>query len=199
LTSKASRKGTTMQKLILVRHSLPAITGEWPASHWQLSEEGRRRCERLAELLAAHHPGTIITSTEAKAIETGRIVGERLGIAVETAPNLHEHERPSTGLDIVERFEDKVTRLLECPGELVFGAETGDEARERFSAAVGDVMRQHPDANVVIVSHGTVITLFVARVAGIDPVPFWKGLSLPAFVVLSYPACSLLQMVPSAT
>jgi broad specificity phosphatase PhoE len=188
-----------MRKLILVRHSTPTITGEQPASQWRLSEEGRRRCERLAELLAAPYPRTIVTSTEPKAIETGRIVGERLGVPVQAAPNLHEHERPGTNLDTAEQFEAKVARLLECPGELVFGTETGDEAVERFSAAVSDVMIQHPDGNVAIVSHGTVMTLFVARATGTDPVPFWKGLGLPAFVVLSHPDCSLLEMVASVT
>lgn len=186
-----------MRKLILVRHSLPAIAGEEPASQWQLSEEGRRRCGRLAELLAAHRPSAIVTSTEPKAIETGQIVGERLGIPVEAAPNLHEHERPGSGLDTPEQFEGKVARLLENPGEPVFGAETGDQARERFSDAVDDVMKQHPAGNVAIVSHGTVMTLFVARATGVDPVTFWKGLGLPAFVVLSHPELVLLEVVAS--
>ena len=184
-----------MRKLILVRHSLPAITGEQPASQWKLSEEGRRRCERLAKLLAAHRPVAVVTSTEPKAIETGQIAGGRLGVPVEAAPNLHEHERPGTGLDTPEQFNAKVARLLEHPGELIFGAETGDEARERFEAAVDDAMRRHPAGTVAIVSHGTVMTLFVARAAGIDPVPFWKGLGLPAFVVLSHPELALLDVV----
>jgi broad specificity phosphatase PhoE len=77
----------------------------------------------------------------------------------------------------------------------VFGAETGDEARKRFTVAVDDVMRQHPDGNVSIVSHGTVISLFVARVAGIEPLPLWRKLDLPAFVVLSYPSLALLGVV----
>ena len=184
-----------MRKLILVRHSLPVISSEQPASQWQLSEEGRRRCERLGELLAPHRPGAIFTSTEPKAIETGQIVGKQLGIPVEAALDLHEHERPGTGVSTVEQFQAKVARLLQYPGESVFGAETGDEARERFSAAVDNVMRQHPDGNLSIVSHGTVITLFVARAAGIEPVPFWKELGLPAFVVLSYPSLVLLEVV----
>jgi broad specificity phosphatase PhoE len=186
-----------MRKLILVRHSLPVITGDQTASLWQLSDEGRRRCVRLAELLAAHRPGVIVTSTEPKAIETGQIVGEHLGIPVEAAPNLHEHERPGTGLDTFEQFRAKVARLLEQPSERVFGAETGDQARERFAAAVDDALKQHPAGNVAIVSHGTVMTLFLAHVAEIDPVPFWKGLGLPAFVVLSHPALALLEVVAS--
>ena len=184
-----------MRKLILIRHSLPVISSEQPASLWQLSEEGRRRCKRLAELLAPHRPSAIVTSTEPKAIETGQIVGKRMGIPVEAAPDLHEHERPGTDLDTVERFQANVARLLEHPGESVFGAETGDEARERFSAAVESVVRQHPGGNLSIVSHGTVITLFVARAAGIEPVPFWRKLGLPAFVVLSYPSLALLDVV----
>jgi broad specificity phosphatase PhoE len=86
---------------------------------------------------------------------------------------------------------------LENLGDLVFGAETGDEARERFSSAVDDAMRRHPTGNLAIVSHGTVMTLFVARVARIKPVPFWKGLGLPAYVVLSYPELALLEVVAS--
>ena len=186
-----------MRKLILIRHSLPEISGDQTASLWQLSEEGRRRCVRLAELLAAHHPNAIVTSTEPKAIETGRIAGERLGIPVEAAPNLHEHERPGTDLDTVEQFQANVARLLEQPCEWVFGAETGDQARERFAAAVDDALKQHPAGNVAIVSHGTVMTLFLARTAGVDPVPFWKGLGLPAFVVLSYPDLVILEVVAS--
>lgn len=188
-----------MRKLLLIRHSLPVVTGEQPASRWLLSAEGRRRCEGLAELLAAHHLSTIVTSTEPKAIETGEIVGKRLGIPIESAPNLHEHERPGTDLETVEQFEAKVARLLENPSEPVFGAETGDEARERFSAAVDQVVKQHPAGNLAIVSHGTVMTLYLAHVAGIDPVPFWKGLGLPAFVVLSHPDLSLLEMVAGVT
>ena len=186
-----------MRKLILVRHSLPVVTGTQTPSRWQLSPEGRSRCERLAELLAIHRPTTLVTSTEPKAIETGQIVGERLGVPVETAANLHEHERPGTDTGTLEQFQAKVARLLEHPGELIFGAETGDEARERFSAAVDGVMEGHPAGNVAIVCHGTVMTLFLANATGIDPVPFWKGLGLPAFVVLSYPGLSLLEVVAS--
>ncbi len=186
-----------MRKLILIRHSLPVIASEQPASQWQLSEEGRRRCERLAELLAPHCPSAVVTSTEPKAIETGQIVGKRLGIPVKTGLDLHEHERPGKDLDTVEQFQIKVARLLQHPDEQVFGAETGDEARERLSAAVDDVMRRHPLGNLAIVTHGTVMTLFIARAAGIDPVLFWKGLGLPAFVVLSYPKMALLEVVAS--
>ena len=100
-------------------------------------------------------------------------------------------------LDTFEQFQANVARLLHSPSELVFGAETGDQARERFAAAVDDALKRHPVGNVAIVSHGTVMTLFLARTAGIDPVPFWKGLGLPAFVVLSHPEMAILEVIAS--
>ena len=186
------------RKLVLVRHSVPEIIPTVPASEWQLSDEGRRRCIKLAERLAVYAPAVIVASQEPKAIETGQIVAGILGMPFETALHLHEHERRNVGLfDTREQFEAKVARLLEHPGEVVFGQETGDEACDRFAAVIADVLEGHPSGNLAVVSHGTVMTLFVARAAGIDPVPFWKGLGLPAFTVLSCPDFDLLEVAES--
>jgi len=78
---------------------------------------------------------------------------------------------------------------------LVFGGESADQAHQRFSQAIARVMERHPDQNVAVVSHGTVMTLFVARAVGLEPFPFWKRLGLPAFVVLSWPQLDLLTIV----
>jgi broad specificity phosphatase PhoE len=187
------------RKLILIRHSLPEIVPSVPASQWRLSDDGRRRCERLAERLAAYEPCVIVTSLEPKAIETGQIVARILGIPVETAPDLHEHERPNVEpFGTRQEFEARVSRLFEHPAELVFGAETADQAHQRFASAIHDVLATARRGNLAIVTHGTVLTLFVARAAGLDPIPFWKRLGLPAFVVLSLPDLSP-QVVENVT
>jgi broad specificity phosphatase PhoE len=183
------------RRLILVKHALPDIVAGVRASEWHLSDKGRRRCLPLAERLAAYQPTVVISSEEPKAVETGQIVAERLGLPCETTPGLHEHERPTIGfLGTHEQFVAQAVRLFEHPGELVFGSETADQAHARFAAAVAAVLAQHPDGNPVIVSHGTVITLLIARANGLDPVPFWKSLGLPAFAVLSLPGLRLLHV-----
>lgn len=188
------------RKLVLVRHSVPEIIPDIPASQWRLSDEGRLRCETLAERLAGFELGTVVTSTEPKAVETGQIVAGILGLPIESAPGLHEHARPNVGLlASKEEFQARVASVFEHPDQLVFGSESGDEAHARFAAAVDAVLRQHPSGSLAIVSHGTVMTLFVARTIGVDPIPFWKSLGLPAFVVLSLPELSLLGVVESAT
>jgi broad specificity phosphatase PhoE len=177
------------RSLILVRHSMPEIDTGVPANQWRLSDEGRRRCDELAKRLAAYQPHIIITSLEPKAIETGQIVANALGLPIATAPNLHEHERPQVEpFGTREQFQARVCRLFEHPGELIFGNETADESHSRFAGAIASVLEAHPSGNLAVVTHGTVLTLFVARAAGLDPVPFWKQLGLPAFVALSLPA-----------
>jgi broad specificity phosphatase PhoE len=65
----------------------------------------------------------------------------------------------------------------------VFGDETADAAYARFAAALA---RQTAKGarDVMIVTHGTILTLYLARVAGVDPFPFWKALATPAAIVL---------------
>jgi broad specificity phosphatase PhoE len=185
-----------MRKLILIRHSLPAMVSGVPASEWHLSAEGRRRCAPLARRLAAYGPAAVVSSQEPKAVETGQIVAGTLGLSLETAPGLHEHERgPVRDLGNREEFEAQVARFFEHPDRLVLGCETADEAHARFARAVTSVVERRPSANLAIISHGTVMSLFVARATGLDPLPFWKGLGLPSFVVLSLPELALLEVV----
>ena len=71
--------------------------------------------------------------------------------------------------------------------ELVLGRETAQEAEDRFAAAVDDVLAQHPQGNVAIVAHGTVIALLLSRHGGKKPFELWREMGLPSFAVMSLP------------
>ncbi len=101
-----------MRKLILVRHSLPDIDAAVPSSEWRLSDTGRARCAPLADRLVEHQLTAIVTSSEPKAIETGRIIDERLGTPTEIAEGLQEHDRSNVGLLGVKEFEDRIEELF---------------------------------------------------------------------------------------
>lgn len=181
--------------LILVRHSLPEYVTGVPASQWSLSDKGRRRCRPLAQHLAARRPTAVISSTEPKAVETGQICAGFLGLPFEIATGLHEHQRGLVHDFRPEEFEEQVGQFFKQPDRPVFGNETADQAHARFSTAIADLMALHPTGRLAIVSHGTVMTLFISRAAGLDPLPFWKSLGLPAFAVLSLPQLRLLDLV----
>ncbi len=186
-----------MKYLILVKHSLPEMIPTIPAKQWKLSNEGQLRCKRLAEKLASYSPEIVISSTEPKAIETAQNIARHMGTSFRTLEGLHEHDRAGVGFLHREQFESRVHELFEHPDELVMGAETANQARERFTNALLSIETEYPDQNIVVVAHGTVITLFVEEVTGLEPFPFWRKLDVPSFVVLSLPGHELITVMES--
>ena len=176
-----------MRKLILIKHAAPAVVPDVPADRWVLSEAGRRRCTPLAEAVRPHAPAVVVSSLEPKAAETGEVVAARLGVPFETAEGLHEHDRGNVPHLRSRDFISMMELFFRKPGGLVLGRETADEATGRFAAAVERVLAKHQEGNVAVVSHGTVIALFVARHGGGRPFDLWRRLGLPSFVVMAAP------------
>jgi broad specificity phosphatase PhoE len=183
--------------LILVKHSLPEIEPAVLSHRWRLSTEGRRRCGPLADQLAAYRPAAVVVSREPKATETAALVAERLGLPYETAEGLEENDRTGFAYLSEAQYEAAFAAFFAHPMERVVGRETACAAEERFTRAVEAVLRSPAGGNVVVVAHGTVITLFVARHTGIEPFPFWRRLGLPSFVVLSRPEYRVLAVTES--
>jgi len=185
-----------MPKLILVRHAAPATDACVAANQWPLSDAGRRSVHGLAQALAPFWPAVLVSSREAKAAETAALLARELGTKYTTAPGLQEQSRASLGWVSDQEFEAGIATLFSRPAEAVFGDESADQAYERFRAAVTGLLDQHPDENVVLVTHGTVMTLLVTRAEdGQDPLAFWHQLGLPAVAVLSRPDWRLEQLI----
>jgi broad specificity phosphatase PhoE len=184
-----------MPNFILVKHSLPDISPQIPANEWHLSDEGLQRCQILAEKLSPYSPDLIYSSPEPKAIETASIVSKKLSLDIDIALDLHEHRRQTVKLMDQKVFEDSVANFFSYPNDLVFGEETAAQALERFSACIHSLIINNPAETLVFVTHGTVITLFIAEKCGLKPFPLWKKLGLPSFLVLSTPDLSIISMV----
>ena len=183
-----------MQTLILVKHSLPEIDPSVPAKEWVLSDEGRRRARILGERLDRYNPDRVVSSIERKAFETAEIAAGALNVPVEVFDGLHEHERGNVGFLEKECFEQSIRRFYERPSELVFGEETADSAHDRFSMAVNRITARYPKENIAIVTHGTVLSLFVSRISDLEPFALWKRLGLPWWVVLSRPGFDVVEI-----
>jgi broad specificity phosphatase PhoE len=165
--------------LLLVRHSAPEVDPALPAEEWRLSEEGRARCAPFAARLAAYDPRRLLSSPEPKARETAELVGAALGLEVSLSDGLRETARRTVPWLKREEFERGVRGLFERPDEIVFGEESATAALARFTTAVDGLTEP-----AVVVSHGTVISLYAAARAGRDPYELWRGLGLPDLVVV---------------
>ncbi|MBZ0294827.1 MAG: phosphoglycerate mutase family protein [Anaerolineae bacterium] len=180
------------RQLILIRHSISAQQPEISSHHWTLTAEGEARCLKLAERIAAYQPVVMITSEEPKARLTGAIVARQLDISTETEHDLHEHLRRSEPYSDAATFRSRIETLLTQPDTLVFGEETGAAACQRFTHAVDRSLKRHPAGTIALASHGTVLSLYLAQVAGIDPVAYWSSIGMPAYIVLSLPGGQVL-------
>jgi broad specificity phosphatase PhoE len=165
--------------VLLVRHSVPEVDRSIPAAEWRLSAEGRARCDALAKQLSTHDPELVVSSTEPKALETAELLAWRLGLDVRESAELREQERRTVGWLERDELEAAVLRVFAEPDQVVFGEESAASALERFTRAVeglGD--------RAIVVSHGTVISLYVAARTGQDAFALWKGLELPDLLVV---------------
>ena len=176
-----------MRRLALVRHSLPEIDRDEPASGWRLGEIGRQRSELLAVRLSRLSPDVIWSSREPKAVETAEILAGAFEVPVQIADGLEEHHRCNVSYFPTEaEFEKAVEQFFREPDQLVLGTETARQALSRMSGAIEGVIRGDPEDSI-IVTHGTVMTLYVASITGVQPMHFWRRLGMPSIVVLTLP------------
>ena len=184
-----------MASLYLIKHSMPEKVADRPAREWLLGDEGRALAARLGERLAGLGIARLVSSVEPKARETAEVMGARLGLAVTAEEGLHEHERERVPLFRDPSVLDAAVRdMFARPGEVVFGDESADQAHDRYAAAMHRVIGDGSDS-IAVVSHGTVMALFVARQGGLDPFPLWKSLGLPSCVTLSLPELRMVEVI----
>lgn len=175
--------------LILVRHARPLLTSGTAAAQWVMDPAAVPDVHALANAVRAHVPTVgsvaggcnVVASHEPKAIATARELAHVWGCGYSTSSDLEEHHRGPLPLVDDLTWRTTVARLFLHPATLVFGEETADEARERFTRGVDSVLvkRSGAAAPAVIVSHGTVITLYLAQANGLDHIELWDSLQLP--------------------
>jgi broad specificity phosphatase PhoE len=174
--------GQAAASLILVRHAAPLIEPGVPPPQWGLSPEGRADAEALSARVAALGPVAICASTEPKAIETARILARPLGLAIETDPAFDEHHREDWPFEPDAAVRDaRMLRVLSEFGSSVEGAEVGAVAAARFAVGV-EARAARP---LVVVSHGTILSLYLAWVASLEPQELWRSLKLPEALVIN--------------
>lgn len=176
-----------MRKLVLVRHSQPEIKPDIPAAKWKLSELGRRRAESLAGGLRHYRANAIWCSPEPKAKETAQIIGRALEVPLRVADGLEEHHRPNVPFfQSTQEFEQAVEEFFSKPTRLVLGSETATQARDRVTTAI-DAVLEGGTEDAIVVTHGTVMALYLARIANVEPMRFWRELETPCFVEVETP------------
>jgi 2,3-bisphosphoglycerate-dependent phosphoglycerate mutase len=166
--------------LIFVRHGRPAINPATPPPNWSLAPEGRDDVAQLAADIAPFAPRDVLSSPEPKAVQTAEIIANALGLAVRIDHRLEEHQRPVLGFGAEEAFQAFIARVFAEPGWSSPGGESLDQARARLTTALDD----HPTRPLIVVTHGTILSGFLASRIGVPAHDLWRSLGTPDAFVL---------------
>jgi len=153
---------------LYLTHPQVAIDPETPVPRWGLSDIGRARAEAVARQPWIRRLGRIVSSDEAKAVETATILAHGAGIAVETVDGMHENDRSATGFLPPPEFEGAADWFFAHPEASFRGWERAVDAQDRIVAAVKSVLARHdPAIPIAFVGHGGVGTLLRCHLAGL--------------------------------
>lgn len=186
-----------MPYLIFIRHSISQPQPKVSAHQWMLSVAGQARCTALADRLRSYAIEQIYASPEPKARLTGALLARHLGaVPMEEHIGLMETRRTTAPyFDNIEDFQAAIQRAMAAPDELLFGEETFTAARERFGEAVRQVLLLHPQQTVALVTHGTVLSLYLAPILHRPSFDLWQLWGMPAYVVLSQEDMQVVELV----
>jgi broad specificity phosphatase PhoE len=137
----------------------PAI----PVPEWSLSAIGRQRLFVETRKAWWRRFGRIVSSTETKAVESARLIGQAIGITPEVGADMHENDRSATGYLPKEEFEQVADAFFADPGTSVRGWERAIDAQERIVRAVLATASIRPSVPTLFVGHGGVGTLLMCH------------------------------------
>lgn len=183
--------------LVLARHSNPFARPDLSTHNWILNLAGIRNATKLASELAEYFPFRLASSPEPKAMQTAQVVAE--GLQIETY-SLHEalgeqKRATSPWFSDMETRRAAIHTLFAAPDDVVFGEESARDAYQRFKATLDTLRNAAPDTSLVVITHGTVMSLFTAYENNLDPASIWDNLGIPCYIVLDLKTYRLLRIV----
>jgi len=148
-------------KYILLRHAETIKDPDTHPKDWLLTPDSLDKIHELIGGGRFNGITKIISSTEPKAVATGKPIAEYLNLPIEKMEEFVEVKREKTFLTDDEFLIQK-QKELELRNERVNGVESGDEAIARFKFAIQKLEEKYYGENVLIITHGTILTLFLA-------------------------------------
>ncbi|MED3551608.1 histidine phosphatase family protein [Cytobacillus praedii] len=166
------------KKIYLIRHC--QAVGQPPES--QLTAEGMKQADRLADFLISFKVDRIISSPFLRAVETIMPFAQKATIEIETDERLAERVLSSSSMpDWLEKLKLTFNDL-----DLKYeGGESSKEAMDRIIQAVNEMIESHAQ-NSVLVTHGNIMSLLLKsynKSFGFDE---WLQLSNPDVYCLQF-------------
>ncbi len=164
-------------RIFLIRHGATVLTAEdrfAGATDVPLSDEGREQARRLALRLQAEEIAAIYASPLGRTMETARLIGAPHPLEVLPRDGLREisHGRweGKTRDEVEAQFPEEAESWEKDPYTFApVGGESGLAVTARALPELIQIVRSHPGARVLVVSHKATIRLLLSSLLGFDP------------------------------
>ena len=175
-------------RLVLARHAVtaqtgPRLSGREPGI--DLSEEGRRQAEALADRLADLPVAAVYASPIERTTQTARAVADRHRLEVQALDGVLEADYGEwTGQQLAELAKTDLWKVVQrAPSRASFpGGESLPAMQARMVAALDAVVAAHGGELVVVVSHADPIKAAIAHYTGVHLDLFQRIVISPASV-----------------
>ncbi len=144
------------------------------ATDVELSDEGREQARCLGERLRTEKIAAVYASPLGRTVETATLIAKPHGLEVQKCDGLREisHGRweQMTRREVDEKFPEEAAAWEEDPYTFApVGGESGLAVTARALPVLLDIVRAHPDAKAIVVSHKATIRLLLSSLLGFDP------------------------------
>ena len=182
--------------LVLVKHGSPVLDPATPAREWALSGQGEIEALQVAEQLRTYEPFDLVSSPEPKARSTAELIAAASRTHNHVVDDLREIDRRVLPIMEPAGHREMNRPIFSEPDRAVLGSESANTALIRYQSSIQAVIDRCESAHLVVVSHGTVMTLLVARYNAVDAFRFWAELQCGHAVTLTVP---LFRLVGAAS
>ncbi len=164
-------------RIYLIRHGATQLSAEdrfAGATDVDLSDEGRAQAQALAVRLADDHIRAVYCSPMRRTVETASIVGRPQDLRPLVRDGLREihHGRWESmrRSEVEAQFPEEYAAWEEDPFTYApQGGESGLSVMARALPVIREIVAQHRDENVAVVSHKATIRLILSSLLGFDP------------------------------
>jgi len=144
-----------------------------------LDETGRKQAEVAALRLKEEHAVAVYCSPIRRALQTAKIVGEKLSLPVQPLEGLIDLDFGSfeglSGEEATKQYPELYRLWLQRPQEVRFpGGEGLEDVRQRVVPAVEQLEAKHKDQTVILISHKVVCQVLMCAMLGLDNSHFWQ-------------------------
>jgi len=163
-------------RLYLVRHGATPLTAEdrfSGAENVHLSEEGRAQASRLAQRMADDEINAFYCSPLDRTLETAKIIAKPHQLTPILKDGLreisHGHWEGLSRKEVEEQYSEEYLAWESDPFTFApEGGESGISVLARALPVIREVVVNHKDKNVMVVSHKATLRIIISSLLGFD-------------------------------